>query len=398
MPQVSSVTKFSLVGLVSISILSPLDVAAATFSNLYVFGDSLSDAGNVFNATIAVNELPVPPGVVVPPVSPPDPPYFQGRNSNGPVWVEYLADDLNLSLTNSTELSFLFPGAPVPSPITVTADGPAVSPFFNGSLSTTGVNFAFGGAQTGFQGSTDFGELIPGVLAQVNWFQTDLALANTAADADALYVVWAGANDYWGAEPTAARDLLTTTAVSNLETAVEQLYATGARNFLLPNLPDLGQTPRGRISVSETERLTSLTLTHNTLLDATIDTLSLLPDNQIISLDAFSLFNQAIQNPAAFDYDNVTDGCLLVPTCLAADPATQNRFLFWDDRHPTTAGHQELASSVFTEPAPSPTSVPEPSTIPGGVGLLAGILLVLRQRLSPKAQSQTAKALRKVSL
>ncbi len=375
MPRISSVTKLSLAGLISVSILSPLAASAASFSKLYVFGDSLSDAGNVFNATTALNELPPIPGVVFPPVLPPDPPYFQGRNSNGPVWVEYLAEDLNLSLTNSTELSVLFPNVPVPSPITVTMDGPAVSPFFNGTLSTTGVNFAFGGAQTGFQGSTEFGELIPGVRTQVGWFLNDLALANTTADPDALYVVWAGANEYWDADPNVDPTLLADQAVINLETAVGQLYGTGARNFLVPNLPDLGQTPRGQISSSETQRLTNLSLNHNARLETTIDTLRLLPDNQVLSFDVFSLFNQALANPAEFNFVNVTDGCLFVPTCLG-DPAVQGSFLFWDDRHPTTAGHEQLANAAL----PDPVSVPEPSAIPA-LGILGSILLVLHQGL-----------------
>jgi hypothetical protein len=37
------------------------------------------------------------------------------------------------------------------------------------------VNYAFGGAKTGLQGSTEFGDLIPGVLTQVGWLEDDLA-------------------------------------------------------------------------------------------------------------------------------------------------------------------------------------------------------------------------------
>lgn len=393
MPQLFSATKLSLFGLLTASVLFPSEVSAASlsptdsFSKLYVFGDSLSDTGNVFNATIAVNELPVVPGLIVPPVSPPDPPYFQGRNSNGPVWVEYLADELNLSLTNSTELSFLAPGIPLPSPITLDATGPVISPFFNGSLSSTGVNFAFGGAQTGFQGSTEFGDLIPGVLTQVGWFQNDLALASTAADPDALYVVWAGANDYWGADPGDDAALLTSNAINNLTAAVSQLYDTGARNFLVPNLPDLGRTPRGQISSAETQRLSGLSLNHNSLLDTAIDSLSLLSDAQLFSLDAFDLFDQALANPAAFNYDNVTDGCLLVPTCLG-NPAVQDGFLFWDDRHPTTAAHAELANFAFATPTTAPATVPEPNSTPALV-LLGSAALALRQILQKFSQGKT---------
>ena len=57
---------------------------ASGFSNMYVFGDSLSDMGRLFAAT----------GGMIPPA----PIYANGRLSNGPVWAEYVADDLNLDL------------------------------------------------------------------------------------------------------------------------------------------------------------------------------------------------------------------------------------------------------------------------------------------------------------
>ncbi|WP_201209125.1 hypothetical protein [Rhodocyclus purpureus] len=50
------------------------NVSAAAYSSLTVYGDSLSDNGNLFAAT----GLPVDP-------------YYAGRRSNGPVAVEYLA-------------------------------------------------------------------------------------------------------------------------------------------------------------------------------------------------------------------------------------------------------------------------------------------------------------------
>lgn len=55
---------------------------ASAFSGLYVFGDSLSDNGHLYALTGGF---------------PPDPPYHQGRFSNGPVAVEHLATGLGLS-------------------------------------------------------------------------------------------------------------------------------------------------------------------------------------------------------------------------------------------------------------------------------------------------------------
>ena len=64
-------------GLLTISLIWSSPVAASVFSQIYAFGDSLSDNGNVFAAT----------GMGFPPA-----PYAQGRFSNGPVWAENLAE------------------------------------------------------------------------------------------------------------------------------------------------------------------------------------------------------------------------------------------------------------------------------------------------------------------
>ena len=51
-------------------------VAATPLHNVVVFGDSLSDNGNLYE--LMRHQLP------------PSPPYFEGRFSNGPVWIEHL--------------------------------------------------------------------------------------------------------------------------------------------------------------------------------------------------------------------------------------------------------------------------------------------------------------------
>jgi phospholipase/lecithinase/hemolysin len=61
-------------------------LSAQNFEEIYVFGDSLSDDGNVFEATEEDY--------------PPSPPYFEGRLSNGPIWVEYLASELGAESNN----------------------------------------------------------------------------------------------------------------------------------------------------------------------------------------------------------------------------------------------------------------------------------------------------------
>ena len=209
---------------------------ASAYSNIYVFGDSLVDTGNLFNATTAIQESAASLGLDIP-VLPPNPPYFDGRFSNGPLWIDNLADELNIDLTPATELSAISPGSDILSPVTLIEGNPVVSPFFNGSTVNQSVNFAYGLGTTGAGGTGELSSFVPGVERQVESFIGDLVQANQAADPNALYVFWAGSNDYL------STDTQPEEVVDNLETQVESLYDLGARNFLVLNLPDLGVIP-----------------------------------------------------------------------------------------------------------------------------------------------------------
>ena len=318
----------------------PIEDAPETFSKLYVFGDSLSDPGNQLQVTTFVQPLEPTLGIDFP-IDPPTPPYFQGRYSNGPIWVEYVAESFGITVTPSSQLSVLYPRRPSPSPITVTRNGPIVSPFFNGTLSENSVNFAFGGSQTGTAGSGEFGDFIPGVLKQVNWFRRDLALTGERADSEALYILWAGPNDYQSV-PTPVPLSSAQESVGNLERALSALYNLGARNFLVPNLPDLGKTARALSrGTEESTRLTTLTILHNFLLSDTLGDLSQsLPEVNIIPLDVYSLLQETLANPEQFGFTNVTEPCLDTETLIPC--SNPNEYLFWDGLHITGISQQIL--------------------------------------------------------
>jgi phospholipase/lecithinase/hemolysin len=243
---------------------------------LYVFGDSLSDTGSVFQATNRTY--------------PPNPPYFQGRYSNGRIWVEYLADDLAIRQVN---------------------------------------NFAWGGATTGNEATG----LVPGLLSQVQSFLQRYP----QAPADGLYVLWAGANDYLQGETNSTRP------VANITKAVESLARAGATQFLVGNLPDLGQLPITRSNYTSAGNLNGLIQSHNLGLQRSLQLLNQqYPDLRITILDANSLYREAITNPAKFGFTQVTSPCLTdSKTCQ-----NPNQFLFWDELHPSTAGHRFLADSI----------------------------------------------------
>ncbi|MBE9170753.1 SGNH/GDSL hydrolase family protein [Pleurocapsales cyanobacterium LEGE 06147] len=262
---------------------------------LYVFGDSLSDVGNVFEATGGAY--------------PPNPPYFQGRYSNGRLWVEHLADKLELSPKQTA-------------------------------------NFAWGGATSGIN-SND----VPGLLAQVQSFIDSKQEVNPQA----LATIWSGANDYLHGATNPIK------SVENLSRAIALLSQAGIKNILVANLPDLGQLPATRNNPNS-ETLTALTNAHNLNLSKSLDELKqqLNSDTQIIEFDVYSLYQEAITNPAKFGFINVSDTCLnqspQTPESESNSPQIAStitvcerpaQFLFWDGIHPTAAAHQILAEKAF---------------------------------------------------
>ena len=70
---------------IAVAIAAPAYAApiADEYTSFFVLGDSLSDPGNLFAATGGE--------------TPPSPPYFEGRFSNGPVFTEYLAEGFAVS-------------------------------------------------------------------------------------------------------------------------------------------------------------------------------------------------------------------------------------------------------------------------------------------------------------
>ena len=243
--------------------------------SLVVFGDSLSDTGIVFRAT----------GGMYPPRST----YFNGRYSNGRVWVEYLGDRLSVPASQIE-------------------------------------NFACGGATS----SSGFTNMIPGLLAQV---QTYLQ-SHSRLNSNSLFVLWAGGNDYLQGATNAA------IPVGNLTRAIELLAKVGAKKILIGNQPDLGQLPATK-NTANSARLSELSRSHNQQLRRSIKQLmQQYPDLKIALFDANALYHEAIATPAAFGFTNVMQAAQSIGT-------NPDQSLFWDGIHPTTAAHQVLSDRAF---------------------------------------------------
>ena len=279
---------------------SSLQPETSSYSRIYAFGDSLSDAGNVYAAS---------GGVLPDPLI-----YSDGRFTNGPVWVQDLAHDLGL---------------------------PAVTPSLN-----SGTDFAYGGAEAGAETLHTVTPIdLPSQLAQ-------FLVQQPNPDANALYTLSIGGNDVIDAisadasNPSGALADIRS-AVSDEVAFVKGLAADGARNFVILNVPDLGRTPEeaGHAAVA-----TELSRLYDARLGTSLHSLAAADHLDIHLINSFGLIDQAVADPAKFHLTNVTTpvwtGDFENPFSgtLNATGAAQNSYLFFDHLHPTETGHLALAN------------------------------------------------------
>ncbi|KOP26360.1 autotransporter [Hapalosiphon sp. MRB220] len=275
----------------------PFKALAGDYDQLFIFGDSLSDNGNLYRITGGTIPL--------------SPPYFRGRFSNGPIWVEVLGSYLNIDATETT-------------------------------------NYAVGGSTSGNRNVLSEQLIIPlpSLSSQIN----DFTSTPGNLSPNALFILWAGANDYL-IQPTAKRTNDTQVVVNNLSNAITTLINQGARNIIVPNLPDLGKTPQER-SQGTADTTTALTKSHNTNLNSALQEIAKNPKVNIIPLDINALFNEVIDQPERYGLTNVNDPCFDQQAgTICSNP---DEYLFWDQVHPTNRGHEfiaEYTEAVLNAPA-----------------------------------------------
>lgn len=272
-------------------------VSAGPISSVYAFGDSNVDTGNLF-------------GVLGQP---------GGRNSNGRLITEYVAQRFGVPLTN----------------------------------------YAWSGATSGITNVA--GTFIPsvlntGLLSQVVGFSN--ALGGGAADPNALYIVWAGSNDLFGINhsDSAAVASRVNGVVSNLTQALTSLDALGADQILVAT-----RTPRP--SLTSADNLAGITL--NAAIRGLISGLDESLGAEIEVFDAYALIEQMVLNPSAYGFTEASALCSLDPLC-ATDLTVASHYINWDAAHKTTRVHELLAEAMLRQ-------VPEPTTL----ALLAISLLAL---------------------
>lgn len=314
----------ALLALAASALLAAAPAAAGPYSSLTVFGDSLSDTGNILIATGGA--LPVAP-------------YLPGRFTDGPNWIDVLAAGLGLPMGATPSL-------------------------------LGGSNYAFGGARTGTAANP------PGVLAQVAGLW---APANASADATGLYVVVGGGNDMRDARSAAGGDDSTRqtaaeAAAQNIEDGVALLAARGARTVMISTLPDLGATPEA-FFLGDVADSSDATARYNQAVWAIEGTLeALFAGLDVIVFDMAGIAADIRANPAAYGFTNVGLPCDLFPPFPGGPTGGAcSTSLFSDSLHPSAAAHAILGAAALAQ------AVPVPATLPLLALGLTGLVLVRRR-------------------
>ncbi len=285
--------------------------ADSSYTQVYVFGDSLSDTGNLASVTGDF----------------PSPPFYMNRVSNGAVAVEILANKMGLTALASLHLL-----------------GPEV-----------GTNYAVAGANAAGVQPIDLAA------------QTSIFLANHgyAAPEDALYVILIGGNDIRSARnviDSVLANSIVDAAVVQVSQTISQLARSGARSFLLINAPDIGVIPETRILSQLTNdpgmpyRATRLSKRFGKKLKKAIEHMDEAENDasgelDIAQFNLLKFFNKLVKNGSKAGFSNTTDACFSSIT-FTFNPGCNygqnfDQYIFFDEIHPTARVHAIIGNAFY---------------------------------------------------
>ena len=291
------------------------NVQAQKFNSIVVFGDSLSDTGNIAR----LYGLPAGTSFTTNP---------------DPVWAEIVARTFGASITNSL---------------------------------AGGTNYAWGGACVNPSGPCE--NPVPTTEQQINQH-----FSGGSADPATLYMIWGGVNDISAvagdnsSDPQGALDGVLEAAGAYVD-QIRDLQDAGAQYVVVLNLPDAGKTINAqRAGAGAAAGLSALVSAYNKMLDTGIGS----QEQGIVPVNIFALMDEMIGDPGNYGFTN-TDGIACTPgsnperpngglesiVCgpiesgYLSPPDTDENYLFADGSHPSGSVHAAIASTViytFTAP------------------------------------------------
>jgi phospholipase/lecithinase/hemolysin len=293
---------------------------APAFSKIVIFGDSLSDTRNVYDRTDSKTGglVQYPSGTFN---------YSDGRWTNSAdtdpgsgrfvgVWHEQLAR----TFLNIPAATFSLGG---------------------------GTNYAFGGATTNdgtheetVVTSSTFGDVTI-TIDDMGKQMDDYLAAHPVADPNALYVVWGGGNDLFNDDSVEN----VTAAAARATALMKRLATAGAKYIMVPNVPPLGLIPKYAGTPSKQASLSRAAFDYRNELSA--DLAAAMSDLSLqgftptlYPVDAWTNTIRVMTYPSRYGFINISSA---VQDNSGANP---DQYLFWDEKHPTTAGHYQTAKGA----------------------------------------------------
>ncbi|ASQ44759.1 lysophospholipase/glycerophospholipid:cholesterol acyltransferase PlaC [Legionella clemsonensis] len=296
----------------------------------------------------------------------PGEPYWQNHFSNGRVWNEYLASMIGID----REDAHFYDNQAFGGSWAVTYDYQVTT--WNlirhplGTLKTLIV-----------------GKLIPPSLGLT--VQAYLMM-KSSLDEDAVYFVLTGANDYLNVlffednyNPAVMNSYIDN-VIDGLGTGVRKLIQAGARHVVIMGLPNIGETPKF-VHTTDKPVLTAAMQQHNERLQKRVEEWrTSYPEVDFLYIDLQQFLQKALADPQKYGFSNITDACIDVKfpmfRVFAQSPFARNyvlqyaqvlqyrdrnfgpneknyhicdapeRYLFWDEVHPTTRAHRYLAYEI----------------------------------------------------
>jgi len=255
---------------------------------IIVFGDSLSDTRNLKNLSLGL----------IPNAGS----WFLGRSSNGPVWPEYLGNNVGLTV----------------------------------------YNWAVAGA------AADRQLVIPGFIQQVDSWTRMMRSAKDYDPGQSLFYLMVGVNDLINYDRTPNQSL------STIEEGLRKLLRAGARKIVISNLPDATRAPLFRIR-RDGAAMAARINEFNARLPQLIDKLEADYPNTVALFDANAFFKQILDAIEQAGFSDAEQSCLRIDNSSMLNyllphdrrvECTADTYVFWDTLHPTTRMHQQIGQAM----------------------------------------------------
>ncbi|KAI9141913.1 GDSL-like Lipase/Acylhydrolase-domain-containing protein [Paraphysoderma sedebokerense] len=259
--------------------------------------ETWTDTGNVYNNLSSKSW-------------PPSPVYYNGRFSNGPVWVELLAKEYS---------SRLF-------------------------------NFAYGGATVdnadvrGFSGPTS-NIPVPSATDQIRSEYIPLYKFNPQSftPSTTLYTIWAGGNDYFF-NPSITPLQVATNLIEAVQTLIENVEAT---KISVLNLPPVEKLPYFTGKPAEiVSGFAQKVREHNGNLTLLVEKLNKEEKKVKVSvevIDVYEIVGKVFQNPEKYGFTEIVKPCFDGVGDVCTEPG---KYFWWDLFHFSTKAHDIIAENI----------------------------------------------------